>query len=196
MRGNGLFEHRDGLLNSLSRGAAERDVSSGSPFKFPGVGGWDKRSNFELETALPTGDGNTTKSRHSARVLQVHKGLDEECRTIQNAQDPNRNLRHLTDSKNQEHFTGYKPDQSCRVPALNFTAEPKTCIPPWAGGVCSYSQLKFRIGTQCRATTSPVTRTHNLCCAQQPPHSCCEAHNLQLFALHNNRGAPTKKKQR
>ena len=134
-RDTGLLKQRHGLLNSLSQGVAERDESSGSTFKFPGAGGWVKRSNFELVTALPTGDGNTTNTAHSARVQSVaQKGITKNAK---HSQDAGFQPQPFTDSKNQEHSTGYTRDQLCRDSALNFSVEPRICIPPWAGGVCS-----------------------------------------------------------
>ena len=94
-----------------------------------------KKSNFELETVSPTGNGNTTNTGHSARVQSVaQKGRTKNAK---HSQDAGFQPQPFTDSKNQEHSTGYTWNQWCRDSALNFSMEPRICIPPWAGGVCS-----------------------------------------------------------
>ena len=136
----------------------------------------DRRDNNQKHnhTSL-TGNGNTTNTRHTARVQSVIKRVERGMLNIPRRRMLTCNLHQDKDRKNQEHFSGYTQDQSCRDSALNFSAEPRICIPPWAGGVCSNSHLKFTLRTQHRTTTNSCHP--NAKSLLRPPaspfHSCC-----------------------
>ena len=136
----------------------------------------DRRDNNQKQnqTSL-TGNGNTTNTRHTARVQSVIKRVERGMLSIPRRRMLTCNLHQHKDRKDQEHFSGYTRDQSCRDSALNFSAEPRICIPPWAGDVCSDSHLKFTLRTQRRTTTNSCHP--NAKSLLRPPaspfHSCC-----------------------
>ena len=103
-----------GLLDAEPQHPSLRPRGQGSKHPLQNVD--SKVSNFKFEAVLLTGSGG-----HRRVFSWCTNRPNQECRTPQDA------------GFQQEHFTGHTPNSLCRDSAFNFSAEPRICIPPWAG---------------------------------------------------------------